>query len=352
MHLSSTPRRLPAEWEPQSAVLLTWPRHDGAWRPWLTQAQATFVQIGTAIARFERVIIICANDDHARQVKEMLDTAECNMDNVVTVSIPANDTWARDHGPIVVLDQHQQPHLLDFTFDGWGGKYPATLDNQINRALHERAIFGPHQYQACEFVLEGGAIDSDGQGTLLSTRHCVLAAGRNPTLATHQIEQYLAEQLGIQHFIWLDHGKLAGDDTDGHIDTLARFFSPNGIVYQHCDAATDAHFDTFQAMQQQLHNTVKQDGSSYTCVALPWPAPQFNLHGDRLPATYANFLIINNAVLVPTYADPADAIALQVIQDCFPNRCIIGIDCSILLQQFGSLHCVTMQIPAALTLQE
>jgi agmatine deiminase len=241
--------------------------------------------------------------------------------------------------------KNQKPVLLDFVFNGWGNKFPADRDNEISRALLTQDAFGELEMHSVDFVLEGGGIETDGDDTLLTTSRCLLAHSRNPALTYSQIEAVLTNHLGVDRFLWLDHGALAGDDTDSHIDTLARFCDPDTIAYCHCDDTADEHFAELQRMQQQLQTFRNKTNQPYRLIPLPLPAAKYDDQGRRLPATYANFLIINDAVLVPTYQDPADENALRTLQSCFPKREIIGIDCSALIRQYGSLHCVTMQLP-------
>ncbi len=333
----------PAEWAPQDAVQLTWPNDRGDWAPYLAQVEPVFVEIAREVARRERLIISCYDAAHCQAVTDRLLAAGVDLSNVKLFAIPSNDTWARDHGPISVYAD-QKPQLLNFTFNGWGGKYAAELDNQITNRLIAAGAFAA-KHQSVELVLEGGGIETDGEGTLLTTSSCLLAPTRNPQFNQTQLEARLGELLGVDRFLWLHNGHLAGDDTDGHIDTLARFCTPDTIAYQGCNNPKDEHYPVLDAMAVELRTLRTRDGKPYRLVELPWPQPKRNEEGKRLPGTYANFLIINGAVLVPTYRDPADAAALAALSDCFPDRDIVGIDCSALILQFGSLHCVTMQLP-------
>lgn len=339
-----TRRNLPAEWAPQSAVMLTWPHADSDWGPTLPQVEPVFVDIARHVAMFERVIIGCKDEAQRRHIAAMLERQGVSRQNVALYLTPSNDTWARDHGPITVFDDGQ-PRLLDFIFNGWGGKFDARLDNQITPTLHAQGAFGKTPCEPVDLVLEGGSIESDGAGTILTTKRCLLAPTRNSQLTQQEVEQRLAALFGVDRFLWLEHGYLAGDDTDSHIDTLARLCDPQTICYVNCDDPRDEHYRELNAMAAELRALRTRDGAPYRLFALPWPEAKFNDDGQRLPATYANFLIINQAVLVPTYEDAADAAALAVIQKCFPQRRIIGVPCLPLINQFGSLHCVTMQLP-------
>jgi agmatine deiminase len=235
--------------------------------------------------------------------------------------------------------------LLDFTFTGWGGKFAAALDNRISEELHAAGAFGRTPLRKIDLILEGGSIESDGRGTLLTTAECLLNPNRNTQYSQERIEARLTAELGSRKFLWLKEGSLAGDDTDAHIDTLARFGPNDTILYVKCDDPSDEHFATFQALENELKNFHTLENQPYRLIPLPWPSAKFDADGSRLPATYANFLVINGAVLVPTYHDPADSQALKTVGKAFPDREIIGIDCSPLIMQHGSLHCVTMQIP-------
>jgi agmatine deiminase len=335
---------LPPEWAPQSGVMLTWPHAHGDWAKSLTQVEPVFTEIARQISRREKVLVSCYDGGHRERLKEHLAAAGVDMGQVILRTVPSNDTWARDHGPLTVMCQNELL-LLDFGFNGWGGKYGYELDNQITRKLYVMDSFGQTPMQTVDLVLEGGSIEVDGAGTLLTTARCLLAPTRNPKFTREQLEQKLKENLGLNRILWLNHGYLAGDDTDSHIDTLARYCDKNTIAYVSCDDPGDEHYAELSAMEEELKTIRAADGQPYRLVALPWPRAKYDAEGQRLPATYANFLIINGAVLVPTYEDPADSVALERLQECFPGREIVAINCLPLIYQFGSLHCVTMQLP-------
>ena len=339
MPTTSNIRRLPAEWEPQSAVQLTFPHADSDWADMLDEVLPCFVALAETISRFEKVLIVCQNDAETRALLR-----NAVQENLIVVKIPSNDTWARDHGGITILE-NERPVVLDFIFNGWGLKFPADRDNRITRALWEQQLLhAEHRYIG--MALEGGGIESDGQGTLLVTSECLLSPNRNPHLSKEQTEEQLKALFGLERVLWLHHGYLAGDDTDSHIDTLARLCAPDTIAYVRCTDPADEHYAALSAMEQELKNLRTSAGAPYRLVALPWPDACYAADGHRLPATYANFLIINSAVLVPTYRVPQDAEALRMLADLFPDREIIGMDCRPLIEQHGSLHCVTMQYPA------
>ena len=334
---------LPPEWAPQAAVMLTWPRQDGDFARHFAAVERNFVAIAVAIGRFQNLHVNVAEGADALQAR--LIAAGVPRERLIVHEVPNDDVWARDHGPITVIRDGRLVHL-DFTFNGWGNKFSAERDNALTRKLDQYGAWSA-PVETIDFVLEGGALEVDGHGTLLTTERCLLAPTRNPHLSKVQIEDLLKAQLGLDRVLWLRHGDLIGDDTDGHIDTIARYCGPSTIVYQGCDDRSDAHFDDLAAMADELRALRDWQGQPYQLVALPLPAAIHDPDdGRRLPAGYANFLILNGAVLVPVYGQPLDAVALDLIRPVFPDREVIGIDCNALIQQYGGLHCVTMQIPA------
>lgn len=333
--------RLPAEWEIQDGVLMAWPHEGTDWAYMLDDVRPVFVDIIRQITRFERVLLTAP---YAASAEAYLKESGVDLTRVTICEVPNNDTWARDFGPITVIF-NDKPVLMDFGFNGWGLKFPANLDNLISKQLKQAGALLP-KLNTIGLIMEGGSLESDGLGTIMTTTECLMSPNRNPQLDLSEVEQALAATVGAKRILWLDHGFLAGDDTDSHIDTLARFCPDNTIVYQLCDHPLDEHFEQLKLMERQLQTFTAPDGSPYRLIALPWPKARFDEQAHRLPATYANFLIINGAVLVPTYRDPEnDNIALERIAQAFPGREIIGVDCLPLLEQHGSLHCVTMQLP-------
>ena len=313
-------RRMPAEWEPQRCVQLTWPHAATDWAPMLDEITAVYDEMKREIEKREPVLVV--GDD-----------------------IPHNDTWARDHGFITVEETSALRHepsdilLLDFRFNGWGEKFPAELDNQINRRLYDRGLLQGTYEPHLDFVLEGGSIESDGRGTIFTTECCLMAPHRNQPLSKQQIEARLKEWLGAERVVWLQHGSLLGDDTDGHIDTLVRICPDDTLLYIGADAD---HPDLIE-MESELQALHTIGGKPYRLLRLPLPRPIYD-EGERLPATYANYLVVNGAVLVPTYAQPdLDREAMDIIQQAYPDREIVGIDCRPVIRQHGSLHCCTMQ---------
>lgn len=337
-------QRLPAEWEPQDAVILTWPHKDTAWNWILEDVVELYEALATVIVDYADVIIALPSE-LIEDVCNRLEAMGAPMDYIYLYPCESDDTWARDHGPLTV-ETTEGFKLLDFQFNGWGNKFPHDKDNRISQQLFAQGAFPHATLEQQDWVLEGGSIESDGQGTLLTTSSCLLNANRNPQLSKTEIEERLKAAFGARKVNWLDHGYLAGDDTDSHIDTLARLCPNNTIVYTACDDEQDEHYEALKNMEAQLKTLTNADGESYRLLPLPWPGPVLSRDSDqRLPATYANFLIVNEAVLVPIYELPMDEDALEVISQAFPGYEILGIPCNALIEQGGSLHCITMQIP-------
>ncbi|WP_372386817.1 agmatine/peptidylarginine deiminase [Xanthomonas axonopodis] len=336
--------RFPAEWEPQSAVLLAWPHAGTDWAERLADVEETYIALVTAISRFEPVVICVADDDLQIYAEARLRSARVDMTRVRFVIAAYNDTWLRDSGPIT-LRQEAGFRLMDFRFTGWGGKFEASLDDQLVSSLDAAQVFVPAQVETIDFALEGGAIETDGAGTLLTTWKCLHE--RHPQRTRESLSSDLGTWLAQERVLWLDHGYLEGDDTDAHIDTLARFAGPDAIVYQGCDVPGDSHYVELQAMGAELAALRRADGQPYRLFVLPWAQPILD-EGRRLAASYANFLIVNGAVLMPAYGDAADATAQAVLAQAFPQHEIVPVPCRALIWQNGSLHCLTMQLPAGL----
>ncbi|MCO5231238.1 MAG: agmatine deiminase family protein [Chitinophagales bacterium] len=332
-------RRLPAEWEKQSAVQLTFPHKNSDWAPYIEQVIPCFIAIAESISQFQKVLIVC---DNLSEVKSYLQ--HIPEEQILFVEIPSNDTWARDHGAITI-EEDGDLTLLDFIFNGWGLKFAADKDNLINYQLFEKEIFKTNALFKVGMVLEGGGIESDGKGIIMTTSACQLSPNRNPHLNTDDIEENFKELFGAEKVLWLNHGYLAGDDTDSHIDTLARFCNEQTIAYVKCKDEKDEHFEELKAMEDELKSFTNLNNIPYQLVELPMPDACYDEEGKRIPATYANFTIINEAVLVPIYGVQQDEEALSIIQTIFPDRKVIGINCFPLILQHGSLHCVTMQYP-------
>jgi agmatine/peptidylarginine deiminase len=298
------------------------------------------VSIAREIAQRECLVIVSPFIDEVKQALGKIDVSR-----IIFREIPTNDTWARDHGPIALF-VNDKPYILDFTFNGWGLKFPADKDNQITRRLYESQAFALETaYQSMlHVVLEGGSIENDGAGTILTTSRCLLSVNRNEYKSKDEISDYFCMLFGLKRVLWLSHGYLAGDDTDGHIDTLARFCDTSTIAYVQCTDPEDEHYRELSLMEEELKQFKTLDGKPYRLIPLPM-AEAVYFDGERFPATYANFLIINEAVLVPFYGSSRDEAAQQQLQPVFPDRKVVGLNCLPLIKQHGSLHCVTMQLP-------
>lgn len=334
----------PPEWYPQSAIQLTWPHPDTDWDYMLEEVTACYVNIAVEILKRQKLIVVCHN---AETVKYELKKHKDLFPNLTLVELPTNDTWARDHSGISVINNGKK-QVYDFTFNGWGLKFASNYDNQISRGLFKNGIFKSdvELINKKDFALEGGALESDGKGTLLTTSECLLSANRNSFMSKDEIEKYLKEVFGLNKILWLDHGYLSGDDTDSHIDTLARYCDEHTIVYVKCEDKNDEHYEALAKMEEQLKTFTDYQGNTYKLISLPMAKAVYDEDNERLPATYANFLIMNDVVLLPFYNDQErDTEAKEKLEIAFPTREIIGIDCSSLIRQHGSLHCITMQYP-------
>ncbi len=337
---------LPPEWASQQAILINWPHaYSEWWDPIREEADDTYTQLVKALALTQSVVIICYDIKQREQIQNRLTHAQVNLPRVRFFILPSNDVWTRDYGPITLLNGPKLK-ILKFHFNGWGNKYPADYDNQVLIELVDQGFLPQAELSLVDFTLEGGSIEVDGQGTLLTTKKCLLSKTRNPDFDQKQIEKILQDSLNINRVLWLEEGYIAGDDTDGHIDTLARFVNEDTICFVQCEDSTDEHFYHLKEMHKELKFLKNGQGLSYQLVALPSPAPIHSIvDGRRLPATYANFLIANRVVLLPFYNDPQDHVAQQILQNCFRDREVIGIPSRSLIENYGSLHCITMQIP-------
>ena len=329
--------QLVAEWEKQEFVQLVFPHENTDWNDYLEESIQTFVNIANTIRKYQKCLIIAKNLTYVQSLF-------FNKKNLIFVEIDSDDTWSRDFGGITIRENNTLT-VLDFQFNAWGKKFSYALDNQITNQMQEQGLFKIYKYKSIPFVLEGGAIDSNGAGIILTTSKCLLEKNRNPSLNQSEIENKLMDYLGAKKVLWLNSGYLEGDDTDSHIDTLARFISEDTIVYQSCDDRLDVHFEELQKMEKELKEFTQLNGNKFKLIPLPWISPKYDAQ-ERLPATYANFLFINNAVLIPTYNDKNDTKVLNLFEQLFPKKDIIAIDCQTLIRQHGSLHCVTMQYPS------
>jgi agmatine/peptidylarginine deiminase len=334
--------RFPAEWEKQSAVLIAWPHSTGDFGNRLDAVEQSYRFIAETVSRYQRLLIVCRDDAHRRRIETLI----AGNGNIDFIRAPVDDIWVRDT-VFLTVEEDGEPLLLNFRFNGWGEKYPHEDDNALNRRLSAAQPFRGLRCRDIDFVLEGGSVESDGVDTIMTTRQCLLNPNRNRGLSRSDIELQLSLHFGASRFFWIDQPNLSGDDTDAHIDTLARFCSADTIAYTACEDPSDQHYQSLKVMEAQLKSLRTQSGTPYRLVPLPLPRPIFDEEGRPLPANYSNFLIINEAVMVPIYDDPMDAVALERLRDCFPDREIIPTPCRPLVHQYGSLHCMTMQFPKA-----
>lgn len=386
--MTNQPCFLPAEWAPQVGVQLTWPHAETDWKPYLDDIVKMEIEIAKQVTKHENLIVATPFPHDVKALLAQHLTAE-QMEKVIVCEAPTNDTWARDHAPITLLATEGgevSARMLDFRFNGWGEKFRADFDNRISSRLFadggyaglygKKAVPTSSNCGCCcqktaesepsnaaiqlvdndDFVLEGGAIESDGEGTVFTTSFCLLAPHRNQPLTREEIEQQLLTRLNAKRVVWIDHGALVGDDTDGHIDTTVRIAPDNTLLYVKCYDENDEQYEDFCRMEEQLKTFRTADGKPYRLIPLPMPKAIYDdgnvlsltqsEDAERLPATYANFLIINGAVLVPTYNQPElDQQALDAVASAFPGREVVGIDAQVAVRQHGSLHCLTMQYP-------
>jgi agmatine/peptidylarginine deiminase len=343
--MSHSTLRLPAEWEPQSAVLIAWPHAGTDWAERLAEVETTYVALAAAATRFEPLIIVVPDATLQTHVEAKLREARVDLGRVRFVQLPYDDTWLRDSGPITLKDDQGTFQLTDFRFTGWGGKFGAEQDDALVAGLVQAGVFGGARHKRIDWALEGGGIESDGAGTVLTTWRCLVQ--RHPEQSREEMSAILRDGLHARRILWLDYGYLEGDDTDAHIDTLARFAPDGGIVFQACDDPADKHHEELGGMAAELAALRTPDGKPYTLHPLPWAKPVID-EGRRLAASYANYLIVNGAVLVPAYGDAADDEAARVIAAAHPGREVVQVPCRPLIWQNGSLHCITMQLPAGI----
>jgi agmatine deiminase len=329
-------KRLIAEFEEQSFTQIIFPHAKSDWALYLEEAQETFVNIINAIIKYQKCLVVC---DDVESVKSRFE----KNGNLYFVEYETNDTWARDCSVLCVEDD-KNIKLLDFTFTGWGGKFEASKDNAMSGAI--KGCYDKEVVKV-DLILEGGAVESNGIDTILTTSECMLNKNRNAALSKEEMTQKLQDEFGMSKILYLNHGYLAGDDTDSHVDTLARFVDEKSIMYVKCEDESDEHYKELKLMEDELKTFAQE--YNFTLVALPMSDACY-FDEERLPATYANFLFVNGAVLVPTYGVKQDAKALEIFRKTFPSRDIIGIDCFSLIKQHGSLHCVTMNFSSGVLL--
>jgi agmatine deiminase len=341
--------RMPAEWEPHEATWLSWPHKEESWPGAFEPVPEVFAQIAAVLAESELVRINVSDEEMAESASRLLRRGGVKPEAVRFHFNPTNDAWVRDHGPIYVTresaavdDCRSRRAIIDWEYNAWGNKYPpCDLDNAVPSRI--AAESGETRFVP-GIVMEGGSIDVNGRGTLLTTEACLLNPNRNPRLSKADIERFLRDYLGVRHFLWLGDG-IVGDDTDGHIDDLTRFVAPDTVVTLIEEDPQDANYEPLQDNLKRLQSMRDQDGQPFKIVTLPMPGPMY-FNEQRLPASYANFYIANRRVLVPVYNHKHDQVALEALQRLFPDRLVLGIDCTPLVWGLGAIHCVTQQQPA------
>ena len=338
--------RMPAEWAPHRATWLSWPHNRETWPTQLETVQKLWVRMTQLLVPHEQVALLVNDERTGRDVAAQLKTAGVVMQNVSILQIPTVDVWMRDYGPTFLTGNDPQNPLAmnDWIFNGWGKKYVSYEED--DRIAKDIANLLKIPVFCHDVVLEGGSIEVNGAGTCLTTEQCLLNENRNPAMSRNEIEQFLGDALGVRRVIWLGEG-IAGDDTDGHIDDIARFVNPTTIVCVVETKSRDVNYTCLQENYERLQGAKDQDGHPCSVVALPCPAPIVD-HGARLPASYANFYIANEVVLVPIFDDPNDAEALGILQELFPDRRVLGLSAAALVAGLGAIHCVTQQEPTIL----
>jgi len=334
--------RLPAEWEAQAGVLVAWPHAGTDWAPRLARIETAYVALAGAIARFEPLLVCVADAAVRDRAAQLLCAGGVDAARVRFVEVPYDDTWLRDSGPLTLTDGTDF-RLVDFRFTGWGGKFEGGRDDRLIESLLPHRILAPAEHRRIEWALEGGAIESDGKGSILTTWRCLHQ--RHPHMSREEMTERLAAAFEADRVLWLDHGYLEGDDTDAHIDTLARFAPDDAIVFQTCDDPADPHYGELARMHEEIANLRTADGRPYRLHPLPWARAIVD-DGRRLASSYANYLVVDGAVVMPSYGDAADALAAQVVAAAHPGRDVVAIDARPLIWQNGSVHCLTMQLPA------
>lgn len=337
--------RMPAEWERQRAIMLTWPDSDTDWKPYLDEVEATYISLVSAIVKHEELVIAAREPSQVMEKLSRTIADELLLSRIHAYRVDINDTWARDHGPISLLRSNGEILLKDFRFNGWGEKFAWQKDNAITSELYLQGAFAGSTIESEDsMVLEGGSIETDGAGLLFTTRQCLLAPRRNQPMEEPEITIELRRRLAVEHVAWIDGLQLAGDDTDGHIDTIVRLAPDQTVLYVD-DSQIAGLSDDYHPLKEQIEEALTPYYDRLRLIKLPMPRPVFDEEGLQLPATYANYVVINGAVIVPSYRQAdADRLAANLIGQAFPGREVVSIDATPIIQQHGSLHCITMQL--------
>lgn len=332
---------MPAEWEPHQATWLTWPHNEAHWPGKFEKIEPIFARMARELSAGEDVHIAIHDDATQQSAEKHLKAEDATSARIHLHRIPNNFAWARDHGPIFVKNEKGERKILDWVFNGWGNQWAHELDDDVPQFV-SRATGVPAE--KVPMVLEGGSIDVNGAGTLITTESCLLNPNRNPSMNKAQIEATLKQRLGVSHVIWLT-GEIAGDDTSGHVDDMTRFIGPRTVMTVIAEDPADENYKALRENLAILEKSTDQDGQPLTVIPVPLPEPVI-YDGMRLPASYANFYIGNEVILLPTYNCPQDRFAMEVLKKAFPNRRVVGIDGTDLIWGLGSFHCLTQQMPA------
>jgi agmatine deiminase len=336
--------RFLAEWEKQYCTLLTWPHQQSDWADRLDQIEALYVTLAKTIASHQNVAIVVFNASHQVHVAKLLSEHQVNLDACHFYTIPSNDTWIRDYGPLSV-ELDKQIFWKNFDFNAWGNKYPWQLDNQITALLYPYSEFNAYELLHTHWILEGGAIETDGYHTVLMNQPAVISESRNPGYSKQTIEEKLFHDLGIQQCLWINAPSIPGDDTDGHIDNIARFINADTIVVHSIQDKKHPDFKVWKQLHHSLQGSSNIAGKPYNLVTLPQPVLNDTAQGSALPASYLNFLFINDALLLPVFDCEQDEIVIELMTNLLPERQILPVNSLALLEQGGGIHCATMQIP-------
>lgn len=334
--------RFLAEWEDCRGILLALPDRHTDWDYMLDDAREQYRRLVKAFtSKGYPCVILTADREEAAKLFSDIDS-----EKLVLLQIEYNDTWTRDYGPLTVL-RNDRLRALDFGFNGWGLKFASDKDNLVNLRLSERFVYSSGVCRnERDFELEGGSVDTDGRGTILTTTRCLCSANRNGGKDKAELNEILRQRLGAEHVLWLDYGALAGDDTDSHIDTLCRMAPGDTILFTGCRDMDDPHFEELLKMRAQLTMFRTPEGNPYNLVELPLPAPIYDENGERLPASYANYLVTPDTIFMPVYNQPEnDTLACHTVKIAFQDHEVVPVECLQLIRQHGSLHCATMQIP-------
>ena len=339
------------EWHTQAATLLVWPHRYSDWANMLDEISVCYLELTHAISQSQHVILIYFNQEHKLYITRLCHEHGCNMQRIIMLQIETNDTWVRDYGPQLLLGNNEFQYL-DFEFNAWGEQYACRLDNLFSETLFKSAASAQCQYHRAPLVIEGGNLEFDSHATLLTNIACIKRNMVNTSIDTQALINSIKHELSVKRVLTVDVPPLLGDDTGGHIDTLARFIDDDTIIYTECHDSNHPNHSCLLLLKTQLKALTNKQGKPYRLIPLPMPKKLIEL-GKNIyaPASYVNFVFINDTILVPTHDDEHDQIALEIFTNACPDRKIVGVNALPLLKQFGSLHCATLHIPQGVITQ-